>query len=82
MGVVTVSMKLAVYGSLAAAAGQSLGFLTARPWLTGLIGRAAGALFIAVALLTLWESLIVGGGNLCCGLTASPPMQKSTTWLF
>lgn len=57
IGLVTVSMQLAVYGSLAAAAGQSLGLLTARPWLSILIGRAAGALFIAVALLTLWESV-------------------------
>ena len=55
IGAITVLMQLAVYGSLALAAGRSRDFLLARPQVTIAIGRAAGVLFVAVAILTAWQ---------------------------
>ncbi|MDX3928809.1 MAG: LysE family translocator [Shinella sp.] len=47
--------QLAVYGGLALAAGRGRAFLTGSPAATRLIGRAAGFLLIAIAVLTLWR---------------------------
>jgi threonine/homoserine/homoserine lactone efflux protein len=52
MGVMTVLMQFAIYGGLAIAAGRSRDFLVSSPRTTELIGRGAGALFIAVAVAT------------------------------
>ena len=52
MGVMTVLMQFMIYGGLAVAAGPSREFLTSRPGMTRLIGRAAGGLFIAIAIMT------------------------------
>jgi threonine/homoserine/homoserine lactone efflux protein len=52
MGVMTVLMQFMIYGTLAVAAGPGREFLTSRPGITRLIGRAAGGLFIAVAIVT------------------------------
>ena len=52
MGVMTVLMQFMIYGGLAVAAGPSREFLTSRPGMTTLIGRAAGGLFIAIAIVT------------------------------
>ena len=52
IGVMTVLMQFMIYGGLAVAAGPSREFLTSRPGMTRLIGRAAGGLFIAIAIMT------------------------------
>lgn len=52
MGIMTVLMQLAVYGSLALAADRSRTFLVASPRTTAWIGRGAGLLFIAIAAMT------------------------------
>ncbi|MBZ6074949.1 LysE family translocator [Microvirga puerhi] len=57
MGVLTVLMQLTVYGGLAVAAGRSRTFLTSSPRTTIMIGRAAGLLFILVALATVWRAI-------------------------
>jgi len=57
MGVMTVLMQLVIYGALALAAGQSRDLLQRSPAATIWIGRAAGALFIAVAALTAWHGV-------------------------
>ncbi|HAY49286.1 MAG TPA: LysE family translocator, partial [Thalassospira sp.] len=49
------AVQLAVYGALALAAGTSRTLITGNPTATIFIGRAAGALFIGVALLTAWQ---------------------------
>jgi threonine/homoserine/homoserine lactone efflux protein len=55
LGTMTVVMQLLVYGALALAAGLARDGLIGKPQLTIWIGRAAGALFVAVALLTAWH---------------------------
>ncbi|WP_287466336.1 MULTISPECIES: LysE family translocator [unclassified Thalassospira] len=55
MGIMTAAVQLAVYGALALAAGTSRTLITGNPTATIFIGRAAGALFIGVALLTAWQ---------------------------
>ena len=57
MGLMTVLMQLAIYGGLALAAARSRDFLIASPGITVWVGRGAGALFVAVAALTLWHGL-------------------------
>jgi threonine/homoserine/homoserine lactone efflux protein len=52
IGGMTVLMQFMIYGGLAVAAGPSREFLTSRPGMTRLIGRAAGGLFIAIAIMT------------------------------
>ncbi|QRM54666.1 LysE family translocator [Sinorhizobium sp. BG8] len=52
--------QLAVYGSLALAAGRGRDALVGRPAVTRLIGRIAGLLLIAVAALTLWRGWYAG----------------------
>jgi threonine/homoserine/homoserine lactone efflux protein len=53
MGFMTVLMQLAVYGGLAVAAGRSRELLISSPRATKLIGRGAGILFIAIAIVTI-----------------------------
>jgi len=47
--------QLAVYGGLALAAARSRAALTGSPAATRLIGRAAGALLVAIAAVTVWR---------------------------
>ncbi|PKR57313.1 LysE family translocator [Thalassospira lohafexi] len=61
MGIMTAIVQLAVYGGLALAAGTSRTLMTGNPVATIFIGRAAGALFIGVALLTAWQGMITFG---------------------
>jgi len=60
IGILTVLTQLAVYGSLALAAGQSRDFLLTRPRATIAIGRGAGLVFMMVALLTAWHGFRSG----------------------
>ncbi len=55
MGVITVIVQGSVYGGLGLAAAKSRDFLTGYPDVTIWIGRAAGALFLAVAAGTVWR---------------------------
>lgn len=57
MGLMTVLMQLAIYGSLAVAAGKGRDALVGHPEMTVWIGRGAGALFVVVALFTAWHGL-------------------------
>jgi threonine/homoserine/homoserine lactone efflux protein len=52
MGGMTVLMQLAIYGTLAVAAGRSRELLVSCPNATKLIGRGAGLLFITIAIAT------------------------------
>ncbi|HVK90829.1 MAG TPA: LysE family translocator [Mycoplana sp.] len=47
--------QLAIYGSLAVAAGRGRDMLVASPQATRLVGRASGLLLIAIAAVTLWQ---------------------------
>jgi threonine/homoserine/homoserine lactone efflux protein len=55
MGTMTVLTQFGIYGGLALAAGRSRNFLVSRPRVTMLVGRAAGYLFLTVAILTAWH---------------------------
>jgi threonine/homoserine/homoserine lactone efflux protein len=55
MGIMIVLTQLAIYGGLALAAGASRDFLVATPRATMFAGRAAGLLFIVVAVLAAWH---------------------------
>jgi threonine/homoserine/homoserine lactone efflux protein len=57
LGVLTVAMQLAIYGSVAIAAAKGRDLLVRNPVATTWIGRGVGLVFIAVALLTIWEAL-------------------------
>jgi threonine/homoserine/homoserine lactone efflux protein len=57
MGVMTLLMQLLIYGGLALAAGRSRDVLVGNPRATILLGRAAGALLVAIAALTVWHGL-------------------------
>lgn len=57
IGLMTVLTQLAIYGTLAIAAGGSRDFLLASPRATVLIGRGAGVIFLIAACVTLWEGL-------------------------
>ncbi|MDV3250764.1 LysE family translocator [Devosia sp. BK] len=57
LGIITVAMQGAVYGSLALAAGRGRDALVGNPAATIWIGRGAGALFLAVAVFTAWHGL-------------------------
>lgn len=57
MGALTALLQIGVYGGLALAAARARDALGARSGLAGQLGRAAGALIIAVALVTLWQGL-------------------------
>jgi threonine/homoserine/homoserine lactone efflux protein len=55
MGTMTVLTQLGIYGGLALAASKSRDFLVSRPGKTMFVGRAAGYLFLVIALLTAWH---------------------------
>ena len=57
MGVLTVLMQFAIYGSVAIAAAKGRDLLVKNPVATIWIGRIVGFLFIVVALVTIWEAL-------------------------
>ncbi|MDQ0563318.1 threonine/homoserine/homoserine lactone efflux protein [Rhizobium mesoamericanum] len=55
MGVMTMATQAAVYGTLALTAARSRTMLVSNPKATILVGRIAGALLIAVSILTAWH---------------------------
>lgn len=55
LGVMTALMQFTIYGGLGFAAGRSRDILVSSPRSTILVGRVAGALFIAIAALTAWH---------------------------
>jgi threonine/homoserine/homoserine lactone efflux protein len=55
MGTMIVLTQLGIYGGLALLASRSRDFLVTRPGTTGFVGRAAGYLFLGVAVLTVWH---------------------------
>jgi threonine/homoserine/homoserine lactone efflux protein len=55
MAIMISVTQLAVYGSLALAAGRSRDVLIASPRATALVGKAAGVVLIVVAALTAWQ---------------------------
>ncbi len=57
MGVLTALTQLGVYGGLALAAAKSRLLLMSSTQLTISIGKSAGALFILVAIFTIWHAL-------------------------
>jgi threonine/homoserine/homoserine lactone efflux protein len=57
MGGMTLAMQFAIYGGLALAAGRSRDVLVGNPQATIVLGRAAGALLVAIAALTVWHGL-------------------------
>ena len=57
MGIMTVVVQGSIYGGLALAALKSRDALVSNPAATIWIGRAAGALLLAVAMLTLYEAV-------------------------
>ena len=61
MGLMTIGVQGAIYGTLALAAGKSRQILTANPVATILVGRIAGALLIIVAALGLWHEWRISG---------------------
>ena len=56
MGLITIVVQGGVYGGLGLAAAKSRDFLVGFPAVTIWIGRTAGALFIAVAMFTVWRA--------------------------
>jgi threonine/homoserine/homoserine lactone efflux protein len=57
MGVITVAMQFAIYGSVAIAAAKGRDLLIRNPVATIWVGRVVGLVFIVVALVTIWEAL-------------------------
>lgn len=57
MGAMVAVTQFTVYGALALTADKSRAWLVSSPGATIFIGRAAGFMLIAAALLTLWEAL-------------------------
>ncbi|KQY31896.1 LysE family translocator [Rhizobium sp. Root483D2] len=55
MAIMISLMQLAVYGSLALAAGRSRDVIVASPRATALLGKTVGVVLIAVAALTAWH---------------------------
>jgi threonine/homoserine/homoserine lactone efflux protein len=55
MGAMIVATQLSVYGGLALAASASRDFVAATPRAVMFAGRAAGVLFIAVAIVAVWR---------------------------
>jgi threonine/homoserine/homoserine lactone efflux protein len=55
IGVMTLLMQFSIYGGLALAAGRSRDLLISNPRATIVIGRAAGALLVAIAAFTAWH---------------------------
>jgi threonine/homoserine/homoserine lactone efflux protein len=56
MGILTALTQLSVYGGLALAAAKGRELLISNPKVTIWIGRSAGAIFILVAMLTIWHA--------------------------
>jgi threonine/homoserine/homoserine lactone efflux protein len=56
LGAIGCLMQFAIYGGMAVAASQVRNFLVNSPTVTIWIGRIAGVLFIAVALLSAWHA--------------------------
>lgn len=57
IGVMTVATQFAVYGSIAIAAGSSRDLLASNSRAATIIARATGALFLAIAVWTLWHAI-------------------------
>ena len=57
IGLMTVLTQFLIYGGLAVAAGGGRDFLLGNPRTTIFIGRAAGAIFVLAACVTVWEGL-------------------------
>ena len=55
MAIMISVTQLAVYGSLALAAGRSRDLLVANPRATALVGKSVGLVLIVVAALTAWQ---------------------------
>jgi len=55
MAIMISATQLAVYGSLALAAGRSRDVIVASPRATAIIGKTVGVVLIAVAALTAWQ---------------------------
>lgn len=60
MAVMTAATQLAIYGSLAVAAGRARATVIGNASATIWIGRTAGLLLVLVSALTLWEGLKTG----------------------
>jgi threonine/homoserine/homoserine lactone efflux protein len=58
MGAMTLLTQLGIYGGLALAAGRSRDFLVSRPGATTFAGRAAGYLFLVIAVMTAWHGWV------------------------
>jgi threonine/homoserine/homoserine lactone efflux protein len=56
MGILTVSVQLAIYGGLALAAARGRNVIVNKPRLTKWLGRGAGVMLIAIALYILFRS--------------------------
>lgn len=59
MGLITIAVQGSVYGGLGLAAAKSRDFLTGYPAVTIWVGRGAGALFLAVAVWTVWRVVVL-----------------------
>ncbi len=57
MGLVTLIFQAAIYGGLGLLAAKGRGRLIARPVVTVWLGRVAGGVFVAVAVLTAWHGV-------------------------
>jgi threonine/homoserine/homoserine lactone efflux protein len=57
MGAITVAAQAIIYGGLGLAAAKSRDFLVGSPGVTIWIGRLAGALFLVVAIWTVWSTV-------------------------
>ena len=55
MGLMTVATQAAIYGTIAVTASRSRALLISNPVATIIVGRVAGALLIAVSILTAWH---------------------------
>lgn len=57
MGLITAAVQLIVYGGVALAGDRARSLLVGNPLATVWVGRAAGGLLIAAAVITLWQGL-------------------------
>jgi threonine/homoserine/homoserine lactone efflux protein len=57
MGALTMLMQLGIYGTVAIAAAKGRDLVIRNPAATIWTGRIVGAVFVAVAIITLWEAL-------------------------
>ena len=61
MAIMISLTQLAVYGSLALAAGRSRDIIVSSPRATAVIGKTVGVVLIAVAALTAWHGWVSQG---------------------